>query len=56
MQTEAAAAPGLRAWLGLAVLTLPVALLGIDMSVLHLAVPHLSADLRPSHPTWARRC
>jgi MFS transporter, DHA2 family, multidrug resistance protein len=48
MQSEAAAPPGLRAWLGLAVLTLPVALLGIDMSVLHLAVPHLSADLRPS--------
>jgi DHA2 family multidrug resistance protein-like MFS transporter len=32
----------------LAVLALPTLLLSLDMSVLHLAVPHLAADLRPS--------
>ncbi|CAM3811014.1 MFS transporter [Kibdelosporangium persicum] len=39
---------GRREWLGLAVLALPTLLLALDMSVLHLAVPHLAADLRPS--------
>ncbi|MEU4699245.1 MFS transporter [Nonomuraea dietziae] len=39
---------GRREWTGLAVLVLPTLLLSIDMSVLHLAVPMLSADLRPS--------
>ena len=39
---------GRREWLGLAVLALPTLLLSLDMSVLHLAVPHLAADLRPS--------
>ncbi|GAA4547403.1 MFS transporter [Amycolatopsis samaneae] len=39
---------GQREWLGLAVLALPTLLLSLDMSVLHLAVPHLAADLRPS--------
>ncbi|WP_084959982.1 MFS transporter [Thermoactinospora rubra] len=39
---------GRREWTGLAVLVLPTLLLSIDMSVLHLAVPKLSADLRPS--------
>jgi DHA2 family multidrug resistance protein-like MFS transporter len=39
---------GRREWIGLAVLALPTLLLSIDMSVLHLAVPHLAADLRPS--------
>ncbi|WP_037362146.1 MFS transporter [Amycolatopsis orientalis] len=39
---------GRREWLGLAVLALPTVLLSLDMSVLHLAVPHLAADLRPS--------
>src|SRR5690606_10215132 len=38
----------LRTWLGLAVLVLPTILLALDMTVLHLAVPRLSADLRPS--------
>ncbi|MFC5751603.1 MFS transporter [Actinomadura rugatobispora] len=38
----------LRAWLGLAVLALPTLLLAVDLTVLHLAVPQLSADLRPS--------
>jgi DHA2 family multidrug resistance protein-like MFS transporter len=34
--------------MGLAVLAFPTLLLALDMSVLHLAVPHLAADLRPS--------
>lgn len=38
----------LKTWLGLAVLVLPTILLALDMTVLHLAVPLLSADLRPS--------
>ncbi|WP_020577986.1 MFS transporter [Actinopolymorpha alba] len=39
---------GRREWIGLAVLALPTLLLSLDMSVLHLAVPHLAADLGPS--------
>jgi DHA2 family multidrug resistance protein-like MFS transporter len=35
-------------WLGLAVLALPTLLLSLDITVLHLAVPHLDADLSPS--------
>ncbi|MGW5051342.1 MFS transporter [Actinokineospora sp. NPDC004072] len=34
-----------REWLGLAVLALPTLLLALDMSVLYLALPHLSAEL-----------
>ena len=49
---HANATPGLRAgpreWIGLAVLTLPCLLYSMDLTVLNLAVPHLSADLRPS--------
>ncbi|MEU7565549.1 MFS transporter [Streptomyces fradiae] len=44
--TPAQAGP--REWLGLAVLALPTLLLSIDVSVLHLAVPHISAALDPS--------
>ncbi|GAB3841425.1 MFS transporter [Nesterenkonia populi] len=39
---------GLRAWLGLATLVLPVILISVDMTVLSFAVPHLSADLAPT--------
>lgn len=39
---------GGRQWLGLAVLALPTLLLSIDVSVLHLAIPHLAADLDPT--------
>ncbi|MER6522661.1 MFS transporter [Streptomyces sp. NPDC001553] len=39
---------GPREWLGLAVLALPTLLLSIDVSVLHLAVPHISEGLDPS--------
>jgi DHA2 family multidrug resistance protein-like MFS transporter len=39
---------GRREWIGLAVLTLPCLLYAMDLTVLNLAVPHLSQDLRPS--------
>ncbi|MFI6906216.1 MFS transporter [Nonomuraea sp. NPDC050394] len=39
---------GRREWTGLAVLILPTLLISIDVSVLHLAVPALTEDLRPS--------
>ncbi|RZS32684.1 DHA2 family multidrug resistance protein-like MFS transporter [Herbihabitans rhizosphaerae] len=39
---------GGRQWLGLAVLVLPTVLVSMDMTVLNFALPHLSADLRPS--------
>ncbi len=37
--------PPARAWLALSVLTLPTALLALDMSVLYLALPHLAGAL-----------
>lgn len=37
-----------REWLGLAVLALPTILIGLDMTVLHLAAPMLTTDLGPS--------
>lgn len=37
-----------REWIGLAVLMLPTLLIAMDLTVLHLAVPSLSADLQPS--------
>ncbi len=39
---------GTREWIGLVILTLPAALVAMDMSVLFMAVPWLSADLTPS--------
>src|SRR5690606_2075341 len=39
---------GPRQWAGLAVLALPTILIALDMNVLHMAIPHLVADLRPS--------
>src|SRR5680860_1455072 len=49
MAVETMTAPGARAsrreWTGLAVLALPTLLLSLDMSVLFLALPNLSADL-----------
>lgn len=39
---------GARSWVGLAVLALPTFLVAIDMTVLHLAVPKLTADLLPT--------
>ena len=37
-----------RRWFALAALVLPVLLVSMDLSVLYLAVPHISADLTPS--------
>ena len=39
---------GRREWIGLAVIALPCLLYSMDLTVLHLAVPQLSADLQPS--------
>ena len=43
--TESAERATGREWLGLAVLALPTVLLALDVSVLYLALPRLSADL-----------
>ncbi len=39
---------GRREWIGLAVIALPCLLYSMDLTVLYLAVPSLSADLEPS--------
>lgn len=39
---------GRREWIGLAVLALACMLYSMDLSVLHLAVPLVSADLKPT--------
>lgn len=39
---------GRHEWIGLAVLMLPTLLIAMDITVLHLAVPALSADLNPT--------
>jgi len=39
---------GRREWLGLAVIALPCVLYSMDLTVLELAVPRLSADLKPT--------
>ncbi|MEU6322866.1 MFS transporter [Streptomyces sp. NPDC047009] len=39
---------GRREWIGLAVLALPTMLIGLDMTVLHLAAPSISERLHPS--------
>ena len=39
---------GAREWLGLALLALPTILLGLDLTLLHLALPALAADLQPT--------
>jgi MFS transporter, DHA2 family, multidrug resistance protein len=46
--TTATARAGRREWVGLAVLALPCLLYSMDLTVLNLAVPELSADLQPS--------
>jgi len=45
---DAAPRASRREWIGLAVLALPALLISMDLSVLYLAVPRLSAALRPS--------
>jgi MFS transporter, DHA2 family, multidrug resistance protein len=39
---------GRREWIGLAVIALPCLLYSMDLTVLHLAVPSLALDLKPS--------
>jgi MFS transporter, DHA2 family, multidrug resistance protein len=50
VENETAAAPkaGRREWIGLAVIALACMLYVMDLTILHLAVPAISADLRPS--------
>ena len=44
----APAKAGRREWLGLAVIALPCLLYSMELTVLNLAVPQISAELRPS--------
>jgi len=46
----AAPKAGSKEWIGLAVLALPCLLYSMDLTVLNLAVPSISADLKPSGP------
>src|SRR4029453_12639564 len=48
LTVPAAPRAGRREWIGLAVLALACLLYAMDLTVLHLAVPSLSADLQPS--------
>lgn len=48
MTTSAPPKAGRREWTGLAVLSLACLLYAMDLTVLHLAIPAISADLRPS--------
>jgi DHA2 family multidrug resistance protein-like MFS transporter len=48
MASERAPTAGRREWVGLAVLALACVVYAMDLTVLHLAVPSLSADLKPS--------
>jgi PPOX class probable F420-dependent enzyme len=45
---EAPHKAGRREWIGLTVIALPCVLYSMDLTVLHLAVPQLSAQLQPS--------
>jgi DHA2 family multidrug resistance protein-like MFS transporter len=47
-ETTTAAKAGRKEWLGLAVIALPCLLYSLDLTVLNVAVPNLSADLNPS--------
>ncbi|WP_083917912.1 MFS transporter [Nocardiopsis xinjiangensis] len=48
MSTPRSGKAGPAQWAGLAVLALPTVLLGLDLTVLHLALPSLAADLNPT--------
>ncbi len=48
MSATAAPRATRREWIGLAVIALPCLLYAMDLTVLNLAVPQLSADLKPS--------
>ncbi|MGH8876916.1 MAG: MFS transporter [Stackebrandtia sp.] len=48
MDTARPTRAGWRQWSGLALLSLPTMLLGLDVTALYLVVPDIAADLRPS--------
>ncbi len=48
MAAEPSSRAGWREWAGFAVLALPTALLGLDVTALYLVVPSLAADLHPT--------
>jgi MFS transporter, DHA2 family, multidrug resistance protein len=48
MNPATARQAGRREWIGLAVIALPCLVYAMDLTVLNLAVPQLSADLQPS--------
>src|SRR5437762_3714126 len=48
MNAGASRQAGRREWIGLALIALPCLVYAMDLTVLNLAVPHLSADLQPS--------
>jgi DHA2 family multidrug resistance protein-like MFS transporter len=48
LMTDAPAVAGRREWTALAVIALPCLLYSMDLSVLYLALPSLTADLHPS--------
>jgi MFS transporter, DHA2 family, multidrug resistance protein len=48
MSSVAAPRAGRREWIGLGIIALPCLLYSMDLTVLNLAVPRLSADLRPT--------
>jgi MFS transporter, DHA2 family, multidrug resistance protein len=48
MNTAVPTKAGLHEWMGLAVLALACILYSMDLTVLHLAVPHISTDLQPT--------
>src|SRR5688572_17005167 len=48
MADDTATRAGRREWVGLAALALACVVYSMDLTVLHLAVPSLSADLKPS--------
>ncbi|MGH2534153.1 MAG: MFS transporter [Thermomicrobiales bacterium] len=48
MQTDSTLQAGRKEWIGLAVLALACVVYAMDLTVLNLAVPELSADLKPT--------
>ena len=48
MTGAGAATAGRREWVALAVIALPCLLYSMDLTVLYLALPSLTADLKPS--------
>src|SRR5688572_10800190 len=48
MSADVTTRAGRREWIGLAVIALPCVLYSMDLTVLNVAVPALSADLQPS--------